>query len=225
MQTILELKNINKVFKQPGGSIVALKRISFKIKKGQCVGLIGPSGSGKSTLLHIAGLLDKETSGEIYINNNSCHNLSEEKKNIIRKKHIGFVYQNFYLLNDFSAIENVIIPQILNGEKFSKAEIVAKNLLSNFGLSKRLYNKPKELSGGEKQRVALSRAIANKPDIILADEPTGNLDSKSGLEILKFFDQLHKAGNTIIVVTHEKSIAKRAKRRVELFDGKITLDE
>ena len=222
MQTILELKNINKVFKQPGSSIVALKRISFKIKKGQCVGLIGPSGSGKSTLLHIAGLLDKETSGEIYINNNSCHNLSEEKKNIIRKKHIGFVYQNFYLLNDFSAIENVIIPQILNGEKFSKAEIVAKNLLSNFGLSKRLYNKPKELSGGEKQRVALSRAIANKPDIILADEPTGNLDKKNTLSIFEIIRELITEYKiSFVIATHNLIITKKFDKVFKLSDGTL----
>ena len=185
METILELKNINKEFKQPDGKLVVLKKINIKLFKSQCIGLIGPSGSGKSTLLHIAGLLDKETSGQIYIKKKKCHNLSEENKNLIRKRYIGFVYQNFYLLNDFSAIENVIIPQILNGENFKKAEINAKSILTKVGLSKRLYNKPKELSGGEKQRVALCRAIANKPEIILADEPTGNLDKKNTVSIFQ----------------------------------------
>ena len=141
---------------------------------------------------------------------------------IIIKKHIGFVYQNFYLLNDFSAIENVIIPQILNGEKFSKAEIVAKNLLSNFGLSKRLYNKPKELSGGEKQRVALSRAIANKPDIILADEPTGNLDKKNTLSIFEIIRELITEYKiSFVIATHNLIITKKFDKVFKLSDGTL----
>ena len=222
METILELKNINKEFKQPDGKLVVLKKINIKLFKSQCIGLIGPSGSGKSTLLHIAGLLDKETSGQIYINNNSCHNLSEEKKNIIRKKHIGFVYQNFYLLNDFSAIENVIIPQILNGENFKKAEINAKSILTKVGLSKRLYNKPKELSGGEKQRVALCRAIANKPDIILADEPTGNLDKKNTLSIFEIIRELITEYKiSFVIATHNLIITKKFDKVFKLSDGTL----
>ena len=220
METILELKNINKEFKQPDGKLVVLKKINIKLFKSQCIGLIGPSGSGKSTLLHIAGLLDKETSGQIYIKKKKCHNLSEENKNLIRKRYIGFVYQNFYLLNDFSAIENVIIPQILNGENFKKAEINAKSILTKVGLSKRLYNKPKELSGGEKQRVALCRAIANKPEIILADEPTGNLDKKNTASILQIIrDLISEYKISFIIATHNLSLTKKFDKIFKLSDG------
>ena len=222
METILELKNINKEFKQPGSKLVVLKKINFKINKEQCVGLMGPSGSGKSTLLHIAGLLDKETSGEIYINKQKCHDLSEEKKNEIRKKYIGFVYQNFYLLNDFTALENVIIPQILNGTSFRKAKKNAKNILSNVGLSNRFYNKPKELSGGEKQRVALSRALANKPDIVLADEPTGNLDKKNTSSIIQLINNLiteHKI--SFVIATHNLTMVKKFDKVFKLSDGSL----
>ena len=222
METILELKNINKEFKQPDGKIVVLKKINIKLFKSQCIGLIGPSGSGKSTLLHIAGLLDKETSGQIYIKKKKCHNLSEENKNLIRKKYIGFVYQNFYLLNDFSAIENVIIPQILNGENFKKAEINAKSILTKVGLSKRLYNKPKELSGGEKQRVALCRAIANKPEIILADEPTGNLDKKNTVSIFQIIhDLMSEYKISFIIATHNLSLTKNFDKILKLSDGNL----
>ena len=222
METILELKNINKEFKQPDGKLVVLKKINIKLFKSQCIGLIGPSGSGKSTLLHIAGLLDKETSGQIYIKKKKCHNLSEENKNLIRKRYIGFVYQNFYLLNDFSAIENVIIPQILNGENFKKAEINAKSILTKVGLSKRLYNKPKELSGGEKQRVALCRAIANKPEIILADEPTGNLDKKNTASILQIIrDLISEYKISFIIATHNLSLTKNFDKILKLSDGNL----
>ena len=220
METILELKNINKEFKQPDGKLVVLKKINIKLFKSQCIGLIGPSGSGKSTLLHIAGLLDKETSGQIYIKKKKCHNLSEENKNLIRKRYIGFVYQNFYLLNDFSAIENVIIPQILNGENFKKAEINAESILTKVGLSKRLYNKPKELSGGEKQRVALCRAIANKPEIILADEPTGNLDKKNTVSIFQIIhDLMSEYKISFIIATHNLSLTKKFDKIFKLSDG------
>ena len=220
METILELKNINKEFKQPDGKLVVLKKINIKLFKSQCIGLIGPSGSGKSTLLHIAGLLDKETSGQIYIKKKKCHNLSEENKNLIRKRYIGFVYQNFYLLNDFSAIENVIIPQILNGKNFKKAEINAKSILTKVGLSKRLYNKPKELSGGEKQRVALCRAIANKPEIILADEPTGNLDKKNTVSIFQIIhDLMSEYKISFIIATHNLSLTKKFDKIFKLSDG------
>ena len=222
METILELKNINKEFKQPDGKLVVLKKINIKLFKSQCIGLIGPSGSGKSTLLHIAGLLDKETSGQIYIKKKKCHNLSEENKNLIRKRYICFVYQNFYLLNDFSAIENVIIPQILNGENFKKAEINAKSILTKVGLSKRLYNKPKELSGGEKQRVALCRAIANKPEIILADEPTGNLDKKNTVSIFQIIhDLMSEYKISFIIATHNLSLTKNFDKILKLSDGNL----
>ena len=220
MKPVLELKNISKEFKQPGDKIVVLKKINLRLFKGQCIGLIGPSGSGKSTLLHIAGLLDEPTSGNIYINQDQCENISEENKNIIRKKNIGFVYQNFYLLNDFSALENVVIPQIINGTSFKIAEINAKKILSELGLANRLNNKPRELSGGEKQRVALSRAIANKPQIILADEPTGNLDKKNSFAILSLIKKLITQYNiSFVIATHNLSLTKKFDKIIRLSDG------
>lgn len=220
MKPVLELKNISKEFQQPGDKIVVLKKINLRLFKGQCIGLIGPSGSGKSTLLHIAGLLDEPTSGNIYINQDQCENISEENKNIIRKKNIGFVYQNFYLLNDFSALENVVIPQIINGTSFKIAEINAKKILTQLGLSNRLNNKPRQLSGGEKQRVALSRAIANKPQIILADEPTGNLDKKNSFAILSLIKKLITQYNiSFVIATHNLSLTKKFDKIIRLSDG------
>ena len=220
MKPVLELKNISKEFQQPGDKIVVLKKINLRLFKGQCIGLIGPSGSGKSTLLHIAGLLDEPTNGNIYINQEQCENISEENKNIIRKKNIGFVYQNFYLLNDFSALENVVIPQIINGTSFKIAEINAKKILTQLGLSNRLNNKPRQLSGGEKQRVALSRAIANKPQIILADEPTGNLDKKNSFAILSLIKKLITQYNiSFVIATHNLSLTKKFDKIIRLSDG------
>ena len=222
MPTVLKLKNITKEFIEPRKNIVALNNINFDLSDGQCICLLGPSGSGKTTLLQIAGLLDSPTKGEIIINGKKCDHLSQEDKNFIRKQHIGFVYQNFYLLDSFSALENVIIPQLINGSGFDNARKRAKNLLSDLGLSKRLYNKPKELSGGEKQRVALSRAIANKPDIILADEPTGNLDKKNTLSIFEIIRELITEYKiSFVIATHNLIITKKFDKVFKLSDGTL----
>ena len=222
MSTVLKLKNITKEFIEPRKNIVALNNINFDLSDGQCICLLGPSGSGKTTLLQIAGLLDSPTKGEIIINGKKCDHLSEEDKNFIRKQHIGFVYQNFYLLDSFSALENVIIPQLINGSGFDNARKRAKNLLSDLGLSKRLYNKPRELSGGEKQRVSILRAIANRPKIILADEPTGNLDKKNSENVVKIIkDMVNHYNISFIVATHNLSIIKKFDKIVKLSEGKI----
>ena len=210
MTTVLKLKNISKEFIEPRRNIVALNKINLELSDGQCIGLLGPSGSGKSTLLQIAGLLDTPTNGEIIINGEKCNTLSQEKKNLIRKKYIGFIYQNFYLLDSFSALENIIIPQLINGSTYKSAKKKALNLLSNIGLSKRIDNKPRELSGGEKQRVAILRAIANTPKIILADEPTGNLDKKNSENVIKIIkDLVSHYKISFIVATHNLSIVKK----------------
>tara|TARA_B100000029_G_scaffold516802_1_gene634600 strand:- start:2384 stop:3055 length:672 start_codon:yes stop_codon:yes gene_type:complete len=222
MSTIIKLKNVSKEFLEPRKNIVALKNINFNLKSGQCVGLLGPSGSGKTTLLQIAGLLDSQTKGEIFINNKKCDNLSEEKKNLIRKKNIGFVYQNFYLLDSFSALENVIIPQLINGINYKKAKKKAVEILSAFGLSNRLNNKPRELSAGEKQRVAISRAIANMPKIILADEPTGNLDKKNTDIVIKIIKDLVKNYKiSFLIATHNLSLTKKFDNIIKLSNGRI----
>ena len=222
MPTVLKLKNITKEFIEPRKNIVALNNINFDLSDGQCICLLGPSGSGKTTLLQIAGLLDSPTKGEIIINGKKCDHLSEEDKNFIRKQHIGFVYQNFYLLDSFSALENVIIPQLINGSGFDNARKRAKNLLSDLGLSKRLYNKPRELSGGEKQRVSILRAIANRPKIILADEPTGNLDKKNTENVVKIIkDMVNHYNISFIIATHNLSITKKFDKIVKISEGKI----
>ena len=222
MATVLKLKNISKEFIEPRRNIVALNKINLELSNGQCIGLLGPSGSGKSTLLQIAGLLDNPTNGEIIINGEKCDTLSQEKKNLIRKKYIGFIYQNFYLLDSFSALENVIIPQLINGSSYKSAKKRAINLLSSLGLSKRIDNKPRELSGGEKQRVAILRAIANMPKIILADEPTGNLDKKNSENVIKIIkDLVSHYKISFIIATHNLSIVKKFDKIIKLSEGKL----
>ena len=222
MTTVLKLKNISKEFIEPRRNIVALNKINLELSDGQCIGLLGPSGSGKSTLLQIAGLLDTPTNGEIIINGEKCNTLSQEKKNLIRKKYIGFIYQNFYLLDSFSALENVIIPQLINGSSYKSAKKRAINLLSSLGLSKRIDNKPRELSGGEKQRVAILRAIANMPKIILADEPTGNLDKKNSENVIKIIkDLVSHYKISFIIATHNLSIVKKFDKIIKLSEGKL----
>ena len=221
MVTVLKLKNISKEFIEPRRNIVALNKINLELSVGQSIGLLGPSGSGKSTLLQIAGLLDEPTKGEIFINGKKCNPLSQEKKNLIRKKHIGFIYQNFYLLDSFSALENIIIPQLINGTSLISAKKKALNLLGTLGLSKRIDNKPRELSGGEKQRVAILRAIANMPKIILADEPTGNLDKKNSENVIKIIKNLLSHYKiSFIVATHNLSIIKKFDKIIKLSEGK-----
>ena len=222
MVTVLKLKNISKEFIEPRRNIVALNKINLELSNGQCIGLLGPSGSGKSTLLQIAGLLDNPTNGEIIINGEKCDTLSQEKKNLIRKKYIGFIYQNFYLLDSFSALENIIIPQLINGSSYKSAKKRAINLLSSLGLSKRIDNKPRELSGGEKQRVAILRAIANMPKIILADEPTGNLDKKNSENVIKIIkDLVSHYKISFIIATHNLSIVKKFDKIIKLSEGKL----
>ena len=222
MATVLKLKNISKEFIEPRRNIVALNKINLELSDGQSIGLLGPSGSGKSTLLQIAGLLDNPTNGEIIINGEKCDTLSQEKKNLIRKKYIGFIYQNFYLLDSFSALENIIIPQLINGSSYISAKKRAINLLSSLGLSKRIDNKPRELSGGEKQRVAILRAIANMPKIILADEPTGNLDKKNSQNVIKIIkDLVSHYKISFIIATHNLSIVKKFDKIIKLSEGKL----
>ena len=222
MPTVLKLKNITKEFIEPRRNIVALNSINFDLNEGKCIGLLGPSGSGKSTLLQIAGLLDSPTNGEIFINGKKCNHLSQENKNLIRKKYIGFVYQNFYLLDSFSALENVIIPQLINGSSYNNAKKRAIKLLSDLDLAKRLYNKPRELSGGEKQRVSILRAIANMPKIILADEPTGNLDKQNTKNVIQIIKDLVNHYNiSFVVATHNLSITKKFDKIIKLSEGKI----
>ena len=221
---IVRLENVWKVYKLGNTKVIALKDVSLKIKEGEFVSIMGPSGSGKSTLLHLIGCLDKPTKGKVYVFGKDISKLNDNQLAKIRNKRIGFVFQMFYLIPTLTAIENVELSMIFAGIPKKKRIKRAKELLEWVGLGDRLYHKPSELSGGQHQRVAIARALVNDPSILLADEPTGNLDSKSGIEIMKILDKLHHAGNTIILVTHEEYIAEHADRTINLFDGKIKED-
>ena len=224
MQEIIKISGISKVYKIGTETIYALQRIDLSIFKNEYVALMGPSGSGKSTLMNILGCLDTPTSGEYILNNNSVAKMSDNELAEIRNKEIGFVFQTFNLLPRNTTLENVALPLVYAGIPKPEREARAKEVLEQVGLSNRMNHRPNELSGGQRQRVAIARALVNKPAIILADEPTGNLDSKTSVEIMGLFEDIHKHGNTIILVTHEEDIALHAHRIVRLKDGLVEND-
>ena len=217
----VKLANISKVYKMGDNDVVALNGVDLDIAEGEFVAIMGPSGSGKSTLMNILGCLDTPTTGSYLLDNEEVANLSEDVLAKIRNKKIGFVFQNFNLLSRISALENVALPLVYAG--VSKTERInrAQELLKMVGLADRQHHMPNELSGGQRQRVAIARALVNNPKIIMADEPTGNLDTKSSVEIMAMFKELYKKGKTIILVTHEPDIAENAKRIITVRDGKI----
>ena len=224
MENIIELKKIVKNYKVGTIIVRALREISLAITKNEYVAVMGPSGSGKSTLMNIIGCLDTPTSGHYILNRKDVSKLEDNQLADIRNNEIGFVFQTFNLLPRYSALENVMLPLIYAGYAKAERQQMAMEVLESVQLTDRVSHKPNELSGGQRQRVAIARALVNKPSIILADEPTGNLDSKTTLDIMDLFDVIHDAGNTIIVVTHEEDIALRARRVVRLIDGEIEYD-
>jgi len=217
---VIQVDNMTKVYKSGENEVVALKDVNLHIKKGEFVAIMGPSGSGKSTLMNILGCLDKPTSGEYYLEGKAISQLDSRQLAHIRNKKIGFVFQNFNLLPRMNALRNVEIPMIYAGVSSGDRRLRAMEALKSVGLEDRWHHKPNELSGGQRQRVAIARALVNSPRIILADEPTGNLDSKSGAEIMEIFTELHRNGATIVLVTHENEIAKYAQRIVFFRDGR-----
>jgi len=223
-ESLISLNNITKFYKVGTEVIKALKSISLTIRKNEYVAIMGASGSGKSTLMNILGCLDTPTSGEYILNNKRVSSMTDNELAEIRNKEIGFVFQSFNLLPRSTTLENVMLPLIYAGIKKEKRINMAMDVLNNVGLKDRVKHKPNELSGGQKQRVAIARALVNNPSIILADEPTGNLDSKISIEIMSLLNQIHKAGNTVILVTHEEDIAKFAHRIIRLKDGEIESD-
>ena len=224
MQPIIELSHIKKEYKIGTVEIHALSGVSLNIYKNEYVALMGPSGSGKSTLMNMLGCLDSPTSGEYILNNLAVAKMTDNELAEVRNKQIGFVFQTFNLLPRSSTLENVMLPLIYAGIEKSKRIEMAKNVLEQVGLGNRMTHKPNELSGGQRQRVAIARALVNNPAIILADEPTGNLDSKTSVEIMGLLEDIHKKGNTIILVTHEEDIAMHAHRIVRLKDGIVESD-
>ena len=224
MEAMISLKSIKKTYKIGDEIIEALKDISLNIFKNEYVALMGPSGSGKSTLMNMLGCLDSPSSGEYILNNLSVAIMSDNDLAQVRNKEIGFVFQTFNLLPRASTLDNVALPLVYAGFSKINREKRANDVLESVGLSNRVNHKPNELSGGQRQRVAIARALVNNPAIILADEPTGNLDSKTSVEIMGLFEEIHKKGNTIILVTHEENIAMHAHRIIRLKDGLVESD-
>jgi putative ABC transport system ATP-binding protein len=225
MENVINTKEISKIYRMGSETIHALQSITIQIKRGEYVAFMGPSGSGKSTLMNIVGCLDTPTDGTYILNGHNVSDLTENQLAEIRNKEIGFVFQTFNLLPRATSLENVALPLIYAGMGRADREEKAMMALSNVGLGDRASHKPNELSGGQRQRVAIARALVNDPSIILADEPTGNLDSKTSYDIMDLFQDLHDKGNTIIMVTHEDDIAHYAHRIVRLRDGLVETDE
>ncbi|PKO98614.1 MAG: macrolide ABC transporter ATP-binding protein [Bacteroidetes bacterium HGW-Bacteroidetes-8] len=222
---IIIIKGIKKFYKVGTQEVKALNGVDITIHKNEYVAIMGPSGSGKSTMMNILGCLDSPTAGTYILNGTDVSKMDDNDLAEVRNKEIGFIFQSFNLLPRYNALDNVSLPLIYSGIGKAERDFMAREAIESVDLTDRLHHKPNELSGGQRQRVAVARALVNKPSIILADEPTGNLDSKTSADIMKLFADIHKKGNTIIVVTHEEDIAKHAKRIIRLRDGLIESDE
>ena len=221
-RVLIELRNVEKIYNEgKENEVRALRGVSLKVHEKDFIAIIGPSGSGKSTLLHMLGCLDKPTKGKVLIDGKDVSKMNDEDLARIRREKIGFIFQTFNLIPTLTALENVELPMKLNGKKASEARERARELLKIVGLEKRLDHLPSQLSGGEQQRVAIARALANEPEIILADEPTGNLDSKTGFEIVKLMKKLNREGYTFVIVTHDLRIADFANKKIRIKDGKL----
>ncbi|WP_299210887.1 ABC transporter ATP-binding protein [uncultured Aquimarina sp.] len=224
MENVIDIKGIIRNFQLGQETVYVLKGIDLEIKRGDYIAIMGPSGSGKSTLMNLLGCLDTPTDGTYNLNGNDVSKMTDDELADIRNKEIGFVFQTFNLLPRTTALDNVALPMVYAGISKKDRNARAEEVLTDVGLADRMDHKPNQLSGGQRQRVAVGRALVNKPSIILADEPTGNLDSKTSLEIMQLLDEIHAAGNTVIVVTHEEEVAEHAHRVIRLRDGMIESD-
>ena len=224
MKKLIDLKNVSKSYRNGDQELQVLKDVHLEVEEGEFVAIMGPSGSGKSTLMNIIGMLDRPTSGEYYLEGEEVAKLSEKKLAKVRNQQIGFVFQQFFLLSKLNALQNVELPLIYAGVSQSKRKALAEQYFKKVELETRMHHLPSELSGGQKQRVAIARALVNHPSIILADEPTGALDTKTGEQIMELLTELNREGKTIIMVTHEPEIAAFAKRQIVIRDGVISSD-
>ncbi len=223
--SIIKTENLVRHFTVGTQTVEALRGVSLDINKGEFVAIMGPSGSGKSTLMNIIGCLDSPTSGTYFLNNKNVSSLDDDALALIRNREIGFVFQNFHLLARNTALDNVMLPLKYAGIDKSEQEEIAMEVIKSVDLESRAHHQPSELSGGQQQRVAIARALVNRPSILFADEPTGNLDSKTGYDVMNLFTNLHKQGQTIIVITHEIEVANQAERIISIKDGKIFEDQ
>jgi putative ABC transport system ATP-binding protein len=221
---IIKIQGITKIYKVGNQEVRALDGVDITIHKNEYVAIMGPSGSGKSTMMNILGCLDSPSGGSYVLNGIDVSKMDDNSLADVRNKEIGFIFQSFNLLPRYNALDNVALPLIYSGNSKNEREEKARIALQSVDLTDRMHHKPNELSGGQKQRVAVARALVNKPSIILADEPTGNLDTKTSIDIMKLFEEIHDKGNTVIIVTHEEDIAKHAKRIIRLRDGRIESD-
>lgn len=219
MENIIEIKNVNKGYMLGDEKVPVLKDINFSVQKGEFVAILGPSGSGKTTLMNIIGCMDLLDSGEYFLNGRAIHNTPEAELTEVRNKEIGFIFQNYQLISTYNVMQNIIMPLLIRGMGHKEAKEQCSEIVKLLGIDHRLEHKPNELSGGQKQRVSIARALASEPAILLADEPTGALDSASGQEVLRLFKQINELGNTIVMITHDLNVAKSAKRIVRIIDG------
>ena len=220
-QPLLELKNINKFYPLGQERLQVLFDINLTVNKGEFIAVRGPSGSGKSTLMNILGCMDTADGGEYYLAGEAVHEATDSQMTKLRNLHIGFIFQKYQLINKYDVLQNVILPLLIRGIPRSQAIATAKDTLQMLGLENRLDHKPNELSGGQQQRVSIARALVGKPDILLADEPTGALDSKTGEDVLNLFKELHQQGNTIIMITHDAHVGAQAEKELHIIDGKL----
>ena len=221
MENVIEIKNIRKSYPIGDSLLEVLKGISLTVKNGEFIAVLGPSGSGKSTLMNVIGCMDGFDSGHYFLDGEAIHKMNDSKMTKIRNSKIGFIFQKYHLINKYSVLRNVEIPLLLRGYSQKEASEAAAQKLEQLGMGGRLMHKPNELSGGQQQRAAIARALVGKPSLLLADEPTGALDSATGKEVLELFTELHKAGNTIVMITHDLNVAKYAERIVNIIDGEI----
>ncbi len=220
--SIIEIKHVNKGYMLGEDKVPVLKDINFTVEKGEFVAILGPSGSGKTTLMNIIGCMDILDSGEYYLNGRPIHEMNENDLTEVRNKEIGFIFQNYQLIPTYNVMQNVIMPLLMRGMGHKEAEEQCKEVVKLLSIDHRLEHRPNELSGGQKQRVSIARALASEPAILLADEPTGALDSASGQDVLKLFNKLNDMGNTIVMITHDLKVAKAAKRIVKIVDGRLS---
>ena len=223
-ELIIDMNNINKGYMLGDEKVPVLKDVCFQVRKGEFVAILGPSGSGKTTLMNIIGCMDLADDGEYYLDGNPIHEMEEKELNDVRNREIGFIFQNYQLIPTYNILQNIIMPLVVRGIRSKEAEERCMDTIRLLGIDHRLQHKPAELSGGQKQRASIARALVGNPALLLADEPTGALDSSSGKEVLKLFEKLNDMGNTIVMITHDLNVARAAGRIVHIIDGQLSED-